>query len=301
MNATTRVNYDNAASHMHRKGHSKGIQQKLTCTRNRIIARASSHDGRGQKKSVVIVGGGWAGFGAAKHLVDQDFDVTLVDASSQPGGLSAGWRDEENKPMEAGMKGFWYQYHNIFSLVGELGIRPNPFTDWTESSFYRPSGLLTEGPIFQRQPRLPTMLGQAVYTFPLFRDLSLVDLSSMLSLLPAMLEFNSDPETYQMYDEMTARELFRQSGVTKELYQKFLKPLLLVGLFAPAEELSAASVLETLYFYAAAHQHDFDVCWCRGSVTETIFKPLVEYITERGGRIIGGQAVTDLRGIFLFH
>jgi hypothetical protein len=38
-----------------------------------------------------------------------------------------------------------------------------------------------------------------------------------------------------------------------------------VGLFAPPEELSAAVTIETLYFYALAHQSDFDVCWCKGS------------------------------------
>ena len=38
-----------------------------------------------------------------------------------------------------------------------------------------------------------------------------------------------------------------------------------VGLFAPPEELSAAVVIETLYYYALAHQSDFDVCWCKGS------------------------------------
>ena len=40
-------------------------------------------------------------------------------------------------------------------------------------------------------------------------------------------------------------------GVSKALYEEFLRPLLLVGLFAPAEELSAAAVLETFYFYSA--------------------------------------------------
>lgn len=192
------------------------------------------------------------------------------------------------------MKGFWYQYHNVFSLVSELQIRPFPFTDWTESSFYRPEGLLTTGPVFQRQPRLPTMLGQAVYTFPLFKNMSPIDLASMLTLLRPMLEFDADARTYSEYDDMTARELFKQAGVTKELYDKFLKPLLLVGLFAPPEELSAAVTLETLYFYAAAHQPDFDICWCRGSVTERIFAPLVEAIEAKGGRILNGQAVVDV-------
>jgi hypothetical protein len=37
------------------------------------------------------------------------FDVTLLDASPNPGGLSAGWRTKDGKAVEAGMKGFWYQ------------------------------------------------------------------------------------------------------------------------------------------------------------------------------------------------
>lgn len=61
------------------------------------------------------------------------------------------------------------QYHNIFSLVRELGI-PWPFTDWTTSGFWSPEGLTTEAPVFSRRPQLPTMLGQFVHTLPLFRS-----------------------------------------------------------------------------------------------------------------------------------
>lgn len=63
-----------------------------------------------------------AGFGAAKHLAAQGLDVTLLNASPNPGGLSAGWRTKQGRAVEAGVKGFWYQYANIFSLVAELGI-----------------------------------------------------------------------------------------------------------------------------------------------------------------------------------
>jgi len=38
----------------------------------------------------VVVGGGWAGFGAAKHLAEQGYAVTLLEASKNPGGLSGG-------------------------------------------------------------------------------------------------------------------------------------------------------------------------------------------------------------------
>lgn len=267
-------------------------------SRSRATRLSATANGNAAAPRIVVIGGGWAGFGAAKHLADQDFEVTLLDASRNVGGLSQGYRSDDEYPMEAGMKGFWYQYPNIFNLVEELEISPNPFTEWTESNFYTPNGLLTEGPVFQSQPRLPSMLGQAAYTFPLFRldgEAGPADLTSMLTLLPAMLSFDSDPETYEMYDEMSAKELFRRSGVTKALYESFLKPLLLVGLFAPPQELSAASVLETLYFYAAAHQFDFDMCWCNGTVREKLFDPLCAYLDATGNaRIKGGQAVVDV-------
>ncbi len=44
-------------------------------------------------------------------------------------------------------------------------------------------------------------------------------------------------------------QLCYRYGVSKRLFEDFLRPLLLVGLFAPAEELSAAVVIGTLYFY----------------------------------------------------
>ena len=50
-----------------------------------------------------------AGFGAAKHLAETGYNVTLVDAAPNPGGLSAGWRTPQGRAVEAGIKGFWYQ------------------------------------------------------------------------------------------------------------------------------------------------------------------------------------------------
>jgi len=58
---------------------------------------------------VLLTAGGWAGFGAAKHLSAEGVDVTLLDASPNPGGLSAGWRTKQGRAVEAGVKGFWYQ------------------------------------------------------------------------------------------------------------------------------------------------------------------------------------------------
>lgn len=122
-----------------------------------------------KKKKVVVVGGGWAGFGAADHLARQlGYDVTLLDASPSPGGLAAGWRTPQGRAVEAGIKGFWRDYPNIYRLLGELP-GPWPLTDWSTSGFWgRDGSLITQAPVFSKQQRLPTILGQFVHTFNLF-------------------------------------------------------------------------------------------------------------------------------------
>lgn len=63
---------------------------------------------------------------------------------------------------------------------------------------------------------------------------------------------------------------------------------------APRPRLHPRAPCRTHLTAALAHQNDFDVCWPRGSIAETIFTPLVGRITAAGGRVLGGQLVTDL-------
>ena len=60
-----------------------------------------------ERPSAVVIGGGWAGFGAAYQLLKHGFTVTLLDAAESPGGLSSGWRTAQGRAVEAGVKGFW--------------------------------------------------------------------------------------------------------------------------------------------------------------------------------------------------
>ncbi len=243
-----------------------------------------------QQKRVVVVGAGWAGLGATYHLAKQGYDVTLLEAGSYPGGLVAGWKTAAGKSVEAGIHGFWYPYRNIFSLINELEI--NPFTTWTRSAQYSPAGLEVESPIFQDLPRLPAPLGTFLYTQ--FQRLPLIDRLSALPLLYAVVDFDNSDAAWRRYDFITAREFFKDFAVSARLYKDAFEPMLLVGLFAPGEQCSAAATLGMLYFFILAHQHDFDVVWCRGTVGEKIFFPWVEQIEKAGAKVLSKRRVTDL-------
>jgi uncharacterized protein with NAD-binding domain and iron-sulfur cluster len=243
-----------------------------------------------QTPKVVVVGAGWAGLGATYHLAKQGYDVTLLEAGAYPGGLVAGWKTKGGRSVEAGIHGFWYPYNNIFSLVDELELKP--FTPWTRSAQYSPAGLEVESPIFQDLPRLPTPLGTFFYTS--FKRLPLSDRLSALPLLYALLDFDNSDRAWQRYDGMTARELFKKYGVSARLYRESFEPMLLVGLFAPGEKCSAAAALGMLYYFILAHQADFDVVWCRGTVGEQIFRPWCDRIEQAGGKILTNRRVTDV-------
>jgi uncharacterized protein with NAD-binding domain and iron-sulfur cluster len=178
----------------------------------------------------------------------------------------------------------------IFALVNELGI--NPFTNWTRSSQYSPAGLEVESPIFQNLPRLPTPLGTFLY--PKFQRLPLIDRLSALPLLYSVIDFDNSDQAWRRYDSVTARELFKQFGVSARLYKEAFEPMLLVGLFAPGEQCSAAATLGMLYYFILAHQPDFDVVWCRGTVGEKIFRPWVKQIEQLGAKVLSRHRVTDV-------
>ena len=242
-------------------------------------------------QKVIVIGAGWAGLAATSHLASQGYNVTLLEAGAHPGGLAAGWKTPGGRSVEGGIHGFWYPYRNIFQQVKTLGLEP--FTRFTQSAQYSPAGLEVESPIFQEEPWLPSPLGTFVYTR--FQRLPLSDRLSALPLLYAVIDFDNSPSAWQRYDKLTARELFKQYGATERLYKEAFEPMLLVGLFAPGEQCSAAAALGMLYYFILAHQPDFDVVWCRGTIGSEIFQPWITQIEAAGGKVITHQRVTDIR------
>ena len=60
----------------------------------------------------MVIGAGWAGWGAAKALCEAGVRVTLVDGMPDPTGRTP-MRTASGKPFEAGTRGFWRDYPNI--------------------------------------------------------------------------------------------------------------------------------------------------------------------------------------------
>ena len=243
---------------------------------------------------VVVIGGGWAGWGAAKALGEAGVRVTLLDGMADPTG-STSLTTASGKPFEAGTRGFWKDYPNINALTAELDLGPL-FTDFTTSAFWSPDGLEATAPVFGDAPQWPSPLGQVAATFTNFRRLPIADRLSITGLLYAMLDLNRSDAVYRSYDNIDALTLFRSLGISERMINDFLRPTLLVGLFKPPEELSAAVTMELLYYYSFAHQDSFDVRWIRArSIAEALIAPLARRLINRHGlQVCGGTLAARL-------
>jgi len=226
--------------------------------------------------------------------------VTVIDAAERPGGLvSDSWLTPGGRRAEAGQHGFWDEYHNIFSLMDEIGLdRDAVLTGYAEQGQYSPKGLEAVWPVYRDSVGpgpfangLPTGLGQALYTR--FLNLSPLDRATAAPLVLAFSEFDDSPEAWAKYDKISFRDLCTKLGVSRRMYAEAFEPMILTGLFAPGEECSAAAALGMAYFFVLKHQTSFDVRWAKGNIGEAIFQPWVEQMAARGVTFVPSTRVTD--------
>ena len=278
---------------VHRAGRlTRAPRQGGRCYTAADAAATTTTGGASRPPRVAVVGAGWAGLGAAKALCEQmpGVQVTLLDGLPDPTGRTP-VVTASGKPFEAGQRGFWKDYPNIYHLVtGELGLKEDDvFTPYLGSAFYSPDGLEATAPVFGDAPELPSPFGQVLATFENFKRLPVSDRVTMGGLLAAILDLYRDEATFEAYDRMTAAELFRRCGLSDRLVDEFVAPTLRVGLFKDPSELSAAVSMELLYYYALAHQTSFDVRWIkRGSIAESIIAPLAERLIAQHGLVVRG-------------
>ena len=271
-----------------------------------------------QKKRVVIIGGGWAGFSAADALATAPADaveIVLLDASPRgAGGLAGSWSTEGGRPVEAGVHGFWREYKNTFAAIERIGLDlDDELGPYSPSVLVSKSGRIALAPVLgddaaesngsassnQLNPLssplellaelLPPPLDVALVSeFDPSSPLTIVDRASAIGLLGAWADFGQeDKASWDIYNKVSAEELFlKKAGVTKGLYDELVQPLLHVLPMCPGYECSAAAGLSCFHVFAL----QFDVRWCRGGITERIFDPWATKLLGRGNVEIRGSS-----------
>jgi len=276
-----------------------------------------------KRSKIAVIGAGWAGYSFAESISENEADVIILDAAKASGGLAGGWRTAGGRPVEAGIHGFWREYKNTFDMMeNKIGLDLNSVLgDYSPSALYSKNGKVAVAPVLASDDdashsksltclswdvshlteviasNLPPPLDVALLAeFHPNSKLSMIDRFSAIGLLGAWADFEQESSvSWKRYDNIPADTLFKNAGVTDELYEELISPLLHVLPMCPAYDCSAAAALSCFHVFALQSRGAFDVRWAKGNLSELIFQPWQDHLQSRGVKIQQGSKVSCIQ------
>ena len=77
-------------------------------------------------KEIIIIGGGISGLTTAHELVEQGYDVTILERNEIVGGIARTYQNEDQKicPIEYSWRAYGKWYQNVYNIMKRI-----PFND----------------------------------------------------------------------------------------------------------------------------------------------------------------------------
>eukprot|EP00890_Picochlorum_soloecismus_P004797 jgi/Picsp_1/5318/NSC_02679-R1_phytoene desaturase len=238
---------------------------------------------------VVIAGAGLAGLSTAKYLVDAGHKPIVLESRDVLGGKVAAWKDEDGDWYETGLHIFFGAYPNMMNLFKELNIEDR--LQWKEHSMIF---AVPEAPgEFSRFdfPDLPAPINGIIAILRNNQMLSWPEkVQFALGLLPAIV---FGQRYVEAQDHLTVTEWMKQQGVPSRVNDEVFIAMAKALNFIDPDELSMICVLIALNRFLQ-EKHGSKMAFLDGAPPERLCKPLVEYITARGGEVRMKQGLKSI-------
>lgn len=235
---------------------------------------------------VAIVGAGLAGLATAVDLVDAGHEVEIFEARNFVGGKVGSWVDADGNHVEMGLHVFFGCYENLFGLMKKVGAFENLLLKEHTHTFVNRGGNL--GELDFRFPIGAPFNGlKAFFTTS---QLSVADkLANSIALgtspiVRGLVDFKGAMKTIRELDRVSFADWFRSHGGSDGSLKRMWNPIAYALGFIDTENISARCMLTIFQFFAAKTEASV-LRMLAGSPDEYLHKPIVKYITDRGGKI----------------
>lgn len=230
--------------------------------------------------TIAIAGAGLAGLSTAKYLADAGHKPVILETRDVLGGKVAAWKDEDGDWYETGLHIFFGAYPNVMNLFKEMNIEDR--LQWKEHSMIF---AIPESPgEFSRFdfPDLPAPINGIIAILRNNQMLSWPEkIQFALGLLPAIVFGQSYVEAQ---DDKTVTEWMAKQGVPSRVNDEVFIAMAKALNFIDPDDLSMICVLIALNRFLQ-ERHGSKMAFLDGAPPERLCKPVVEYITARGGEV----------------
>ncbi len=232
---------------------------------------------------VIIIGGGLSGLSCAAKLIEEGFEVEIYEKESELGGRASNWI-EKGKPIESGVHTYFGIYSHLSKLLRKANIDLNSFLKWQYSITF--IGKDKKKYVYALNPILaPITFLKGVFGNNSF--LSFYDKFTLLKSVIYGLTF------FNYYKKHTLREWKKDSNLSENAYENFIRPLVRGLTFAEPEELSAR-VFFNLLLHMIKNPLNVKAGSFKGGMTDVMINPLAKWLKNKGVKIHTDSEISSL-------
>ena len=239
---------------------------------------------RPSKRSIAVIGAGWAGCAAAVECASKGNQVTLIEAARVAGGR-ARRISQHGHHLDNGQHILLGAYSETLRLMRAVGLQP--------------SELMLRVPVQMRYPTASKGINFIASTFPApLHILSALITAKGLSWSDklAMAQFASAARWmgWQLDHDCCVTQLLEQFNQTEKLIVCMWRPLCIAALNTPPERASANVFLSVLRDSLGARRSASDMLLPKTDLTALFPDASIAYIESQGGEIKFGTRIKQI-------
>ena len=247
-----------------------------------LSRKMSSYAGKGEKKTVAIIGGGLSGLSCAKYLADAGHKPIVLEARDVLGGKVSAWQDEDGDWIETGLHIFFGAYPNMMNLFEELQIHER--LQWKA---HRMAFAMRENPgtftSFEFTPGVPAPFGMAL---AILRNTEMLTWAEKIQMVPALLPMLLEGQPFiDRQDELSVSEFMDKYGMPARVKDEIFIAMGKALDFIDPDKLSMSVVLTAMNRFINEADGS-QTAFIDGNQPDRLCAPMTEHIEARGGKVV---------------
>jgi len=256
-----------------------------------LSRKMSSYAGKGEKKTVAIIGGGLSGLSCAKYLADAGHKPIVLEARDVLGGKVSAWQDEDGDWIETGLHIFFGAYPNMMNLFKELGIEDR--LQWKiHQMIFAMQELPGEFTTFDFIPGIPAPFN---FGLAILLNQKMLTLGEKLQTAPPLLPMLVEGQAFiDAQDELSVLDFMRKYGMPERINEEVFISMAKALDFIDPDKLSMTVVLTAMNRFLN-EDNGLQMAFLDGNQPDRLCAPMVDHIKARGGEVRLNAPVAEMQ------